>query len=56
MLWESIKMEQRYDAVLGVVRDGFSVTELARKFGLSRQRVHSWLQRYEAGGLGALDE
>src|SRR5665213_343246 len=56
MLWESSKMEQRYDAVLGVIRDGFSVTEVAQKFGVSRQSVRSWLQRYEAGGLEALGE
>jgi transposase InsO family protein len=56
MLWESSKMEQRYDAVLGVLRDGFTVTEVARKFGVSRQSVHAWLARYEAGGLEALNE
>ena len=56
MLWESSKMEQRYDAVLGVIRDGFSVTEVAQKFGVSRQAVHTWLKRYEEGGLGALGE
>jgi transposase len=47
-------MEQRYDAVLGVIRDGFTVTEVARKFGVSRQTVHVWLARYEEGGLEAL--
>jgi hypothetical protein len=36
MLWESSKMEQRYDAVLGVIRDGFTVTEVAQKFGVVR--------------------
>ena len=56
MLWESSKMEQRYDAVLGVIRDGFTVTEVAHKFGVSRQSVHTWLQRYEEGGLEALKE
>jgi transposase len=56
MLWELSKMEQRYDAVLGVIRDGFTVTEVAQKFGVSRQSVHTWLQRYEAGGLEALKE
>ena len=56
MLWESSKMEQRYDAVLGVIRDGFTVTEVAQKFGVSRQSVHAWLKRYEAGGLEALAE
>lgn len=49
-------MEQRYDAVLGVVRDGFSVTEMAQKFSVSRQILFSWPQRYEAGGLEALGE
>jgi transposase len=49
-------MEQRYDAVLGVIRDGFTVTEVAQKFGVSRQSVHTWLQRYEEGGLEALKE
>ena len=56
MLWESSKMEQRYDAVLGVIRDGFTVTEVAQKFGVSRQSVHSWMQRYKEGGLEALAE
>src|SRR5664280_1383575 len=56
MLWESSKMEQRCDAVLGVIRDGFSVTEVAQKFGVSRQAVHTWLKRYEEGGLEALGE
>lgn len=56
MLWSPSKMEQRYDAVLGVLRDGFSVTEVATKFGVSRQSVHAWLARYEAGGLEALNE
>lgn len=56
MLWESSKMEQRYDAVLGVIRDGFSVTEVATKFGVSRQSVHAWLRRYDEGGVEALSE
>ncbi len=30
-LWELSKMEQRYDAMLGVIRDGFTVTEAAQK-------------------------
>ena len=42
-------MEQRYDAVLGVIRDEFTVSKVAKKFGVSRQSVHTWLQRYEAG-------
>ena len=39
------KMEQRYDAVLGVIRDAFTVTEVARKFGVSRQSLYRWMTR-----------
>ena len=56
MLVELSKMEQRYDAVLGVIRDGYSVREVAEAFGVSRQSVHAWLARYENGGLPALAE
>lgn len=45
MVWESSKMEQRYYAVLGVLRDGFSVTEMATKFGVSRQSEPVWVFR-----------
>ena len=38
-------MEQRYDTVLGVIRDGFTVTEVAQKFGVGRQSVHAKLRR-----------
>ena len=54
MLLEITKMEQRYEAVLGVLRDGLSVSEVAVAFGVSRQAVHMWLRRYESGGLDAL--
>jgi transposase InsO family protein len=54
VLVELSKMEQRYDAVLGVIRDGCTVQEVADAFGVSRQSVYSWLARYEEGGLQAL--
>jgi transposase InsO family protein len=47
-------MEQRYQAVLAVVQDGWQVTEVAARLGVSRQSVHAWIVRYEAGGLAAL--
>jgi transposase len=43
--------EQRYLAVLAVIRDGDSVTEVAARFGVSRKTLHVWLSRYEVGGL-----
>ena len=56
MLVELSKMEQRYQAVLEVQVDGLRVSEVADKFGVSRQTVHDWLRRYEAGGLNALGD
>ena len=47
-------MEQRYDAVTLVMRDGFSITEIAAKFNVSRQTIYRWLAKYEEGGLEAL--
>ena len=41
MLVELRVGEQRYRAVWEVL-DGASVTEVARRFGVSRQSVHSW--------------
>ena len=43
--------EQRYQAVLAVISDGETVTDVAARFGVRRQTVHEWLARYEAGGL-----
>jgi transposase InsO family protein len=47
-------MEQRYQAVMAVVQDGWKVTEVADRLGVSRQAVHKWIARYQAGGLAAL--
>ena len=56
VLVERSVMEQRFEAVLAVVRDGLPVTEVAAKFGVSRQSVHSWIRRYEVGGVTALED
>ena len=54
MLREIGKVEQRYDAVVAVVRDGMAVAEVAEKFGVHRDTVYAWMARYEAGGLEGL--
>jgi transposase InsO family protein len=54
VLVELSVMEQRYQAVLAVVQDGWKVTEVAARLGISRQSVHAWIARYEQGGLAAL--
>jgi transposase InsO family protein len=46
--------EQRYQAVLAVISDGLSISQVASKAGVSRQTLHSWLARYEAEGLEGL--
>jgi transposase InsO family protein len=54
VLVELSVMEQRYQAVLAVVQDGWKVSEVADRLDVSRQSVHAWIVRYEAGGLAAL--
>ena len=54
MLVELSVVEQRYQAVLAVVQDGWSIVEVAQHLGVCRQTVRNWIVRYEAGGLGSL--
>src|SRR5205807_1888362 len=54
MLVELSVMEQRYQAVLAVVQDGWKIIEVARRLGVSRQSVHVWVSRYQKGGLASL--
>ena len=37
--------EQRYQAVLAVISDGETVTDVAARFGVTRKTVHDWLAR-----------
>jgi transposase len=53
MLWELNVTEQRYRAVLGVLA-GVPVTEVAGRYGVSRQSVHTWLRRYRDEGPSGL--
>jgi transposase InsO family protein len=54
VLWERSVTEQRYNAVLEVLEAGLPVTEVADRYGVSRQSVHTWIARYRAGGLEGL--
>src|SRR3990172_13362311 len=47
-------VEQRYKAVLEVLDGAVSVTDVARRYGVGRQAVHTWLRRYAAEGLPGL--
>lgn len=54
MLVELNVVEQRYQAVLEVLNDGATVTDVARRNGVSRQTVHAWLKKYANEGLAGL--
>jgi transposase len=54
VLLELTVAEQRFNAVMEVLRDGLTVVEVAERYGVSRQAVHGWLRRYATGGLDAL--
>lgn len=47
-------VEQRYQAVLEVLNQGATVTDVARRNAVSRQTVHSWLHKYGSRGLAGL--
>jgi transposase InsO family protein len=55
MLWELSVTEQRYRAVLEVGA-GVPVTEVAERYGVSRQSVHTWLMRYRQEGITGLED
>jgi transposase InsO family protein len=55
MLWELSVTEQRYRAVLEVGA-GVPVTEVAERYGVSRQSVHAWLLRYREEGIAGLED
>jgi hypothetical protein len=54
VLLELTVAEQRFNAVMEVLRDGLTVIEVADRYGVSRQTVHGWLRRWKVGGLDAL--
>jgi transposase InsO family protein len=54
MLVELNVVELRYQAVLEVLRDGATVTDVAKRNGVTRQTVHAWLRKYAAKGLAGL--
>jgi len=53
MLVELSVVEQRYHAVMEVLA-GIPVSEVAVRYRVSRQSVHSWVDRYRDGGLAGL--
>ena len=54
MLVELSVVEQRYHAVMEVLAAGASKTDVAARYGVSRQSVHEWVRRYQVDGLAGL--
>jgi transposase InsO family protein len=55
MLVELSVMEQRYHAVMEVI-SGAPVTEVAARYGVTRQAVHNWIGKYNTEGLAGLGD
>ena len=55
VLWELSVTEQRYRAVLEVMA-GVPVTEVADRYGVSRQSVDAWLRHYRDEGPPGLED
>ena len=57
MPWkETNAMEQRVEIIGKYLAREESVSELAREYGLSRKTVYKWIERFERGGVGGLEE
>lgn len=57
MPWsETTKMRERMRFVLDAEEDLFTMTELCRRFGISRVTGHKWLKRFRAEGVAGLED
>ncbi len=56
VLAERSVVEQRYEAVQQVLAGGVPVTEVAARFGVSRQSVHARIRRHRVAGLAGLED
>ena len=54
-MFDSMNSPNRNLAIVRAVRDqGSTPTKVAKRFGISRQRVHQILNAYDAGGADAI--
>lgn len=57
MPWnQTCPMSERAKFALAAEEGLFSMTELCRRFGISRKTGYKWLGRYREGGLEALED
>src|SRR5690242_12297839 len=57
MPWQQTEpMSERIKMISEYLSGDYQVVELARRYGVSRQNVHKWIDRYEARGWEGLEE
>lgn len=56
MLVELAVVEQRYEAVREVLDTVATITDVAMRYGVSRQSIHRWLRLYASKGLAGLND
>ena len=57
MAWENFKVEnQRLQLVSEYLRKETPMTDLCKKFGISRKTAYKWVDRYEAWGTEGLQD
>ena len=57
MPWQETEpVEQRLRFIAAMKAGGETVSELCRRFGVSRKTAYKWIERYEAEGIGGLTE
>lgn len=57
MPWKNDTLMQERTHLAVLAEEGtYTVTELAKQFGVSRKTAHKWIDRYRQGGLGAMEE
>ena len=49
-------MDQRVAMIADWLREEWTLTELAERYGISRKTAYKWLERYEAGPAHGLAE
>ena len=53
---ETCAMEERFRFLDDLKRGEECISELCRRYGVSRKTAYKWLARYEIGGIEALQD
>jgi transposase InsO family protein len=57
MVWKDCDpLSQRLEFVVLATAEGANITQLCRRFGVSRKTGYKWCQRYRAGGVEAMSD